>query len=52
AKTHAEAKLEQIMARMALAAMMFDAQRSDAVFKVLSKIKTVLTSAGQSVHHQ
>ncbi|UTQ50667.1 MAG: polyprotein [Plantago potyvirus 1] len=51
-KSKEEATLEKVVAFAALLAMMFDTERSDAVFRILSKLKTVLTTTGQEVFFQ
>nr|ASU06681.1 polyprotein [Potato virus Y] len=44
--------LEQVVAFMALVIMVFDAERSDCVFKTLNKFKGVLSSLDHEVRHQ
>nr|NP_734245.1 6K1 protein [Potato virus Y] len=44
--------LEQVVAFMALVIMVFDAERSDCVFKTLNKFKGVLSSLDYEVRHQ
>nr|WOC29314.1 polyprotein [Mercurialis mosaic virus] len=44
AKRQSEARLEQIVAFMALVLMIFDAQKSDCVYKMLNKLKGLVTT--------
>nr|UZN89712.1 polyprotein [Shallot yellow stripe virus] len=50
AKSHSEATLEKIVAYVALFAMLFNSEKSDGVFKVLSKLKTIFSTT--DVHYQ
>nr|QBL54811.1 polyprotein [Pea seed-borne mosaic virus] len=52
AKKHGEIRFEQTVALMALLAMMFGSDRSDAVFSTLSKVRTIFTTMGQEVRCQ
>nr|UZS00521.1 polyprotein [Pea seed-borne mosaic virus]UZS00522.1 polyprotein [Pea seed-borne mosaic virus] len=52
AKKHGEIRFEQTVALMALLAMMFGSDRSDAVFATLSKVRTIFTTMGQEVRCQ
>nr|YP_007969887.1 6K1 [Donkey orchid virus A] len=45
-------KLEQCVAFVALVLMLFDNERSDAVFKILNKLKTTFTTICGGVTHQ
>ncbi|AYD49586.1 polyprotein [Arracacha virus Y] len=45
-------KLEQIIAFVVLVFMMFDAERSDCIFKTLNKLKGVVTTMDRQVEHQ
>nr|YP_002539445.1 6K1 [Pepper veinal mottle virus] len=52
-KRPAEAKLEQIVAFVALMMMVFDTDRSDCVYKVLNKLKNVMGVVdNDAVNHQ
>nr|QED45316.1 polyprotein [Onion yellow dwarf virus] len=52
AKSKSETTLEQIVALCALAAMFFNTEKSDAVFKILSKVKSVFASTDFPVQYQ
>nr|NP_734422.1 6K1 protein [Pea seed-borne mosaic virus] len=52
AKKHGEIRFEQTVALMALLAMMFGSDRSDAVFSTLSKVRTIFTTMAQEVRCQ
>nr|QED45238.1 polyprotein [Onion yellow dwarf virus] len=52
AKSKSETTLEQIVALCALLAMFFNTEKSDAVFKILSKIKNVFSSTDFPVQYQ
>nr|QED45230.1 polyprotein [Onion yellow dwarf virus] len=52
AKSKSETTLEQIVALCALVAMFFNTEKSDAVFKILSKVKNVFSSTDFPVHYQ
>nr|NP_871741.1 6K1 protein [Onion yellow dwarf virus] len=52
AKSKSETTLEQIVALCALMAMFFNTEKSDAVFKILSKIKNVFSSTDFPVQYQ
>nr|AYR17243.1 polyprotein [Soybean mosaic virus] len=52
AKTATQLQLEKIEAFMALLTMCIDNERSDAVFKVLSKLKTFFSTMGEDVKVQ
>nr|AFU35736.1 polyprotein [Onion yellow dwarf virus] len=52
AKSKSETTLEQIVALCALVAMFFNTEKSDAVFKILSKVKNVFASTDIPVHYQ
>ncbi|ABI97034.2 polyprotein [Arracacha mottle virus] len=45
-------KLEQIIAFVVLVFMMFDAERSDCIFKTLNKLKGVVATMDRQVEHQ
>nr|NP_945139.1 6K1 protein [Lily mottle virus] len=47
AKPDGERNLERIMAIIALTMMVFDADRSDCVYKVLNKLKGLLNTVHQ-----
>ncbi|CAJ57715.1 polyprotein [Narcissus degeneration virus] len=47
-----ENDLEKIVATIALIMMIFDTDRSDAVFKILNKVKTVFSTFGERVQFQ
>nr|YP_003587812.1 6K1 [Freesia mosaic virus] len=51
-KSPTEKSLERTVAMVALLAMVFDTERSDAVFKILSKIKSVFSTLGDEVKYQ
>nr|QED45198.1 polyprotein [Onion yellow dwarf virus] len=52
AKSKSETTLEQIVALCALIAMFFNTEKSDAVFKILSKVKNVFSSTDIPVQYQ
>nr|YP_010088122.1 6K1 [Dendrobium chlorotic mosaic virus] len=52
AKSPYEQGLEKTVGIFALVAMIFDTARSDAVFRILSKLKTVFSLIDDKVHHQ
>nr|YP_003725722.1 6K1 [Panax virus Y] len=52
AKRNSEVRLEQAMAFVALILMIFDSEKSDCVYKVLSKLKNLMSIADTSVFHQ
>ncbi len=52
AKTKTEHNLEKVMAFMALITMMYDTEKSDAVFRVLGKVKTIFGTLGEEVRYQ
>nr|YP_007001297.1 6K1 [Blue squill virus A] len=52
AKTAVQLQFEKIIAVLALLTMCIDAERSDAIFRILSKIKTVFTTMGEDVKLQ
>nr|QED45314.1 polyprotein [Onion yellow dwarf virus] len=52
AKSRSETTLEQIVALCALVAMFFNTEKSDAVFKILSKVKNVFSSTDIPVQYQ
>nr|ACZ13440.1 polyprotein [Watermelon mosaic virus] len=52
AKTATQLQLEKIVAFMALLTMCIDNERSDAVFKILSKLKTFFGTMGEEVKVQ
>nr|QZQ78993.1 polyprotein [Carrot virus Y] len=52
AKRVSEARLEQAMAFVALILMAVDAERSDCVYKVLNKLKNLMSIADADVYHQ
>nr|YP_001816849.1 6K1 protein [Wild tomato mosaic virus] len=52
-KRPSEAKLEQIVAFIALLMMVFDGDRGDCVYKVLNKLRNVMGSVdNEAVNHQ
>nr|ALE99280.1 polyprotein [Habenaria mosaic virus] len=51
-KRESEARLEQIVAFIALVLMVFDNERSDCVYRVMNKLKNVVGVADQDVNHQ
>nr|UJE38535.1 polyprotein [Paris mosaic necrosis virus] len=51
-KTAVQLQFEKIVAFMALLTMCIDAERSDAIFKILSKLKTVFNTMGEDVKMQ
>nr|UUA79859.1 polyprotein [Bean common mosaic necrosis virus] len=52
AKTQTQLQLEKIVAFMALITMCIDTERSDAVFKILQKLKSVFGTMGEDVRPQ
>nr|BBA07401.1 polyprotein [Turnip mosaic virus] len=52
AKRQSEQELERIIAFIALVLMMFDAERSDCVTKILNKLKGLVTTVEPTVYHQ
>nr|YP_842353.1 6K1 protein [Wisteria vein mosaic virus] len=52
AKTKLQLQLEKIVAFMALLTMCIDNERSDAIFKILSKLKTIFGTMGEDVKAQ
>nr|AHY61037.1 polyprotein [Hardenbergia mosaic virus] len=52
AKTAVQLQFEKIIAILALATMCIDAERSDAVFRILSKIKMAFSTVGEDVKLQ
>ncbi|QED42783.1 polyprotein [Soybean virus A] len=52
AKTCVQSQLEKIVAFMALLTMCIDNERSDAIFKILSKLKMVFGTMGEDVKMQ
>nr|AHY61039.1 polyprotein [Hardenbergia mosaic virus] len=52
AKTAVQLQFEKIIAILALATMCIDAERSDAVFRILSKIKMAFSTVGEDVRLQ
>ncbi len=50
--TEGTKKIEQIVAFMTLVMMMFDAERSDCVFKTLNKLKSTISTMDYEVRHQ
>nr|WJL97673.1 polyprotein [Johnsongrass mosaic virus] len=51
-KGYAELKLEQVIAFATLLTMLYDAERSDAVYKILQKIKACTNICTQEVKHE
>nr|BBI93213.2 polyprotein [Passiflora foetida virus Y] len=51
-KTAIQSQLEKIVAIMALITLVIDGERSDAIFKTLSKLKTVFSTMGEDVRVQ
>nr|YP_008320585.1 first 6-kDa protein [Habenaria mosaic virus] len=51
-KRESETRLEQIVAFIALVLMVFDNERSDCVYRVMNKLKNVMSVAEQDVNHQ
>nr|AWJ58395.1 polyprotein [Plum pox virus] len=51
-KRDSQANLERVVAFVALVMMLFDSERSDGVYKILNKLKGVMGSIDQTVHHQ
>nr|ADP00834.1 polyprotein [Turnip mosaic virus] len=52
AKRQSEQELERIIAFIALVLMMFDAERSDCVTKILNKLKGLVSTVEPTVYHQ
>nr|URX65488.1 polyprotein [Bean common mosaic virus]URX65490.1 polyprotein [Bean common mosaic virus] len=52
AKNATHLQFEKIVAFMALLTMLIDTERSDAIFKILSKLKTVFQTMGETVQIQ
>nr|QZM07358.1 polyprotein [Dasheen mosaic virus] len=52
AKTALQLQFEKIIAFLAIVTMCIDAERSDAVFRLLSKLKTVFATVGEDVRIQ
>nr|YP_002321502.1 6K1 [Zantedeschia mild mosaic virus] len=52
AKTAAQLQLEKVVAFFAILTMCFDTERSDAVFKVLNKLRAVFLTLGEGVRVQ
>nr|BBA07350.1 polyprotein [Turnip mosaic virus] len=52
AKRQSEQELERIIAFVALVLMMFDAERSDCVTKILNKLKGLVSTVEPTVYHQ
>ncbi|ANA48365.1 polyprotein [Impatiens flower break virus] len=52
AKTGTQVQFEKIIAFMALITMIIDTERSDAIFKVLNKLKSVFQTMGDNVQTQ
>nr|AIB00274.1 polyprotein [Lettuce mosaic virus] len=52
AKREDQANLERIIAFTALVMMMFDCERSDCVYRSLSKLKSLVSTCEDSVRHQ
>lgn len=52
AKSAVQIQFEKIIAVLALLTMCFDAERSDAIFKILTKLKTVFGTVGETVRTQ
>nr|BBD14312.1 polyprotein [Plum pox virus] len=51
-KRDSQANLERVVAFVALVMMLFDSERSDGVYKILNKLKGIMGSVDQAVHHQ
>nr|NP_734126.1 6K1 protein [Scallion mosaic virus] len=51
-KRHEQQELERIIAFVALVLMMFDAERSDCVTKILNKVRNLVTTTESTVYHQ
>nr|BCJ04104.1 polyprotein [Pleioblastus mosaic virus] len=51
-KSYSEIRLEQVIAFATLATMLYDADRSDAVFKILQKIRACTGIISREVEHQ
>nr|AXQ71378.1 polyprotein [Plum pox virus] len=51
-KRESQANLERVVAFVALVKMLFDSERSDGVYKILTKLKGIMGSIDQTVHHQ
>nr|NP_734156.1 6K1 protein [Lettuce mosaic virus] len=52
AKREDQANLERIIAFTALVMMMFDSERSDCVYRSLSKLKSLVSTCDDDVRHQ
>nr|YP_009509101.1 6K1 [Daphne virus Y] len=52
AKNVENQKFEKIIAFIALVMMIFDTQRSDCVYKALTKIRSLTTICGETVKYQ
>nr|YP_004306483.1 6K1 protein [Passion fruit woodiness virus] len=52
AKTQVQLQFEKIIAVLALITMCIDAERSDAIFRILSKLKMVFSTVGEDVKVQ
>nr|YP_001936190.1 6K1 [Algerian watermelon mosaic virus] len=52
AKTVNEKNMERILAFLTLIMMMVDADKSDCVYKLLNKFKSVVGTIEQDVYHQ
>nr|YP_006395355.1 6K1 protein [East Asian Passiflora virus] len=52
AKTPVQCQFEKIVAFMALLTMCIDTERSDAIFKILNKLKVVFSTMGEDVKIQ
>nr|BCD42099.1 polyprotein [Turnip mosaic virus] len=52
AKRQSEQELERVIAFIALVLMMFDAERSDCVTKILNKLKGLVSTVEPTVYHQ
>ncbi|BCJ04103.1 polyprotein [Pleioblastus mosaic virus] len=51
-KSYSEMRLEQVIAFATLITMLYDAERSDAVFKILQKIRSCTSIISREVEHQ
>ncbi|QGZ13061.1 polyprotein [Begonia flower breaking virus] len=51
-KSESEMQLEKIVAFVALIAMMYNTEKSDAVFRILNKLKAVFGTLGEAVRYQ
>nr|WIC44011.1 polyprotein [Yambean mosaic virus] len=52
AKNATQVQFEKVVAFMALLTMVVDTERSDAIFKILAKLKTVFSTMGENVQVQ